>query len=350
MGENASASEIARAIREGDRRAMARAITRIESTRDEDRALGQAILEALIENSGDAIRVGITGPPGVGKSTFIEALGLRLIEEGKRVAVLAVDPTSPVTGGSILGDKTRMERLSVRPEAFIRPSPSGGSLGGVAHRTREVMLLCEAAGYDVVLIETVGIGQSEVAVASMVDFFLVLLLPAGGDELQGIKKGVVELADALVVNKADGPMKAVAERTRGEYAAALDLIRDSGDGWRPRALVASALEATGIDEVWETILEHHERMKRSGEFERRRSDQARAWLWKLLEEGVDRMFREQPGMREAIARQEAAVAAQKTTPAAAARTLLEAFRDAIFGTTGSAGRSDPPDGRPPPVD
>ncbi|HEB89724.1 MAG TPA: methylmalonyl Co-A mutase-associated GTPase MeaB [Deltaproteobacteria bacterium] len=332
MGEDASALEIAQAIREGDRRAMARAITRIESTRDEDRALGQAILEALIENAGDAIRVGITGPPGVGKSTFIEALGLRLIEEGKRVAVLAVDPTSPVTGGSILGDKTRMERLSVRPEAFIRPSPSGGSLGGVAHRTREVMLLCEAAGYDVVLIETVGIGQSEVAVASMVDFFLVLLLPAGGDELQGIKKGVVELADALVVNKADGPTREVAERTRAEYAMALDLIRGSGDGWRPRALVASALESKGIDEVWQTILEHDEQMKASGEFERRRADQARAWLWKLLEEGVDRMFREQPGMREAIAREEEAVAAQKTTPAAAARTLLEAFRRSIFGS------------------
>ncbi len=320
-----NASEAARAIRGGDRRVMARAITKLESTRDADHAEGQAILESLIADSGDAIRVGITGPPGVGKSSFIEALGLLLVEQGKRVAVLAVDPSSPVTGGSILGDKTRMDRLSVRPEAFIRPSPSGGSLGGVAHRTREVMLLCEAAGYDIVLIETVGIGQSEVAVASMVDFFLVLLLPSGGDELQGIKKGVVELADALVVNKADGEMQAAAERTRVDYASALDLIRASHEEWRPRALTASALEIRGIAEVWETVVEHHELMQSTGHFEERRRSQARAWLWKLIEEGVARAFRERPGMSDAIAREEEAVVAQKTTPAAAARTLLAAF-------------------------
>ena len=203
----------------------------------------------MISESGSAIRVGITGPPGVGKSTFIEALGLYLVDQGKRVAVLAVDPSSPVTGGSILGDKTRMERLTVRPEAFIRPSPSSGSLGGVAHRTREVMLLCEAAGYDVVLIETVGIGQSEVSVASMVDFFLVMLLPAGGDELQGIKKGVVELADALVVNKADGAMEMTAERTRVDYSSALELIRGGSTGWRPKALSSSAIDSKGVAEV-----------------------------------------------------------------------------------------------------
>jgi LAO/AO transport system kinase len=305
---------------------MARAITRLESTRDDDRQKGQAVLEALVAESGDAIRVGITGPPGVGKSTLIETLGLHLIEQGKRVAVLAVDPSSPVTGGSILGDKTRMEMLAVRPEAFIRPSPSGGSLGGVADRTREVMMLCEAAGYDVVLIETVGIGQSEVAVSSMVDFFLVMLLPAGGDELQGIKKGVVELADALVVNKADGVMKSVAERTRADYGGALELIRSGHDSWRPRAIVVSALEDQGIAEIWQTILEHHELMRASGAFDQRRREQSRAWLWKLLEEGIDRAFREQPGMIEAIKREEEAVAAQKTTPAVAARTLLRAFR------------------------
>jgi LAO/AO transport system kinase len=321
------ASEAAKAIRSGDRRVMARAITKLESTRDEDHAEGQAILESLISDSGNAIRVGITGPPGVGKSTFIEALGIHLVEQGKRVAVLAVDPSSPVTGGSILGDKTRMERLTVRPEAFIRPSPSGGSLGGVANRTREVMLLCEAAGYDIVLIETVGIGQSEVAVASMVDFFLVLLLPAGGDELQGIKKGVVELADALVVNKADGVMATTAERTRVDYASALDLIRATDDQWRPRALAASALELKGIAAVWDTVLEHHEIMQRSGHFEQRRRGQARAWLWKLVEEGIGRAFRERPGMKDAIAREEEAVAAQKTTPAAAARLLLAAFEE-----------------------
>ncbi len=318
-------SQAARAIRGGDRRVMARVITKLESTLDADYVEGQAVLESLIAESGNAIRVGVTGPPGVGKSTFIEALGLHLVEQGKRVAVLAVDPSSPVTGGSILGDKTRMERLAVRPEAFIRPSPSGGSLGGVAHRTREVMLLCEAAGYDIVLIETVGIGQSEVAVASMVDFVLVLLLPAGGDELQGIKKGVVELADALVVNKADGEMVSTADRTRADYASALDLIRALNDEWRPRALVASALETRGIVEAWDAVMEHHELMHRSGHFDERRRGQARAWLWKLVDEGVARAFREGSGMMDAIAREEEAVAAQKTTPAAAARTLLAAF-------------------------
>jgi len=317
--------EAVRAIRAGDRRAIARTITRIESTRDADRDLGQAVLDALVAESGRAIRVGITGPPGVGKSTFVEALGLMLVEQGRRVAVLAVDPTSPVTGGSILGDKTRMERLSVRPEAYIRPSPSGGSLGGVAHRTREVMLLCEAAGFDVVLIETVGIGQSEVAVASMVDFFLVLLLPAGGDELQGIKKGVIELADALVVNKADGATAALAERTRQDYAGALSLLRRAVGGWQPRALCASALENRGVAEVWQSILEHRAALTASGRLESRRREQSRAWLWKLVEEGMARAFRERPGMPEAIAREEAAVADQQRTPTAAARALLERF-------------------------
>jgi len=330
VGATIEAEATARAIRAGDRRAIARAITRIESTRDEDRARGQAVLEALVPDSGQAIRVGVTGPPGVGKSTFIEALGLHLVERGKRVAVLAVDPSSPVTGGSILGDKTRMERLSQRPEAFIRPSPSSGSLGGVAHRTREVMLLCEAAGYDVVLIETVGIGQSEVAVASMVDFFLVLLLPAGGDELQGIKKGVVELADALVVNKADGATREVAERTRLEYANALALMRThQADSWQPRVLAASALELCGVEEVWQAIDEHHELVERSGELTRRRREQSRAWMWKLVDESIARSFREAPGMAEAIEREEQAVQEQKTTPAAAARALLEAFRGTL---------------------
>ena len=326
MGSSVDAAAAARAIRAGDRRSMARAITRLESTRSADYEEGQQILEALVPDSGDAIRVGVTGPPGVGKSTFIEALGLHLVEQGKRVAVLAVDPSSPVTGGSILGDKTRMERLSVRPEAFIRPSPSGGSLGGVAHRTREGMLLCEAAGYDVVLIETVGIGQSEVAVASMVDFFLVLLLPSGGDELQGIKKGVIELADALVVNKADGAMQEAARRTCVDYASALNLIRATEDDWRPRAQVASALEDQGVAEVWATILEHDALIRSGGRFEQRRRSQARDWMWKLIEEGIGRVFRERPGMAEAVARQEQAVSAQQTTPAAAARLLLEAFQ------------------------
>jgi len=327
--DDGAAIAMANAIRGGDRRAMAQAITRIESTLEADQRFGQTVLESLVAESGDAIRVGITGPPGVGKSTFIEALGLHLIEKGLRVAVLAVDPSSPVSGGSILGDKTRMEKLSLCPEAFIRPSPSSGSLGGVAGRTREVMMLCEAAGYDVVLIETVGIGQSEVAVASMVDFFLVLLLPAGGDQLQGIKKGVIELADALVVNKADGAMANAAARTCADYAGALDLIRGASEGWRTRSMLTSSLESKGIAEVWQAICEHHELMRSSGDFEERRKDQSRAWLRRLLEEGIERAFRQQPGMAEAIAREEEAVAAQKTTPTAAARTLLAAFRKSI---------------------
>jgi len=320
------------AIRSGDRRAFARAITLIESTRADHSALGQAILESLVPNTGGAIRVGITGPPGVGKSTFIEALGLKLIGQGHRLAVLAVDPSSPVSGGSILGDKTRMEQLAQRPEAFVRPSPSSGSLGGVAHRTREVMLLCEAAGYDVVLIETVGIGQSEVAVASMVDFFAVLILPAGGDELQGIKKGVIELADAVVVNKADGATRPLAERTRLDYDGALHLIRPTSPSWRPRALLASAQTGEGVDALWQAVLEHRRRLEESGELARRRREQALAWMWSLVEEGLRRALRRHPGVAERIPDLEREVQASKTTPAAAARSLLEAFLGSAGGS------------------
>jgi len=313
------------AIRGGDRRAVARTITKIESTLDRDQREARAILEALVPYTGGAVRLGITGPPGVGKSTFIEALGMQLIEHGHRVAVLAVDPSSPVTGGSILGDKTRMQTLSVRSEAFIRPSPSGGSLGGVAHRTRESMLVCEAAGYDVVLVETVGIGQSEVAVASMVDFFLVLLLPAGGDELQGIKKGVMELADAVVVNKADGSTRKAAERTAQDYRNALSLIRPSTTAWSPRALLASALEGKGIDEVWQTVLEHRSALEEAGEFASRRRSQASAWMWSLVQEGLERGFKSHPGVRAALETELREVQALKTTPAAAAERLLAQF-------------------------
>jgi len=313
------------AVRAGDRRAIARAITLIESTRSDNATLGQAILDQLVPYTGAAIRVGITGPPGVGKSSFIEALGLHLVDRGHRVAVLAVDPSSPVTGGSILGDKTRMERLGQRAEAFIRPSPSGGSLGGVAHRTREVMLLCEAAGFDVVLIETVGIGQSEVAVASMVDFFQVLLLPAGGDELQGIKKGVMELADVLVVNKADGDTRQAAERTRLDYEGALGLIRATSPHWRPRALLSSALQGEGVTEVWDTVLEHHACLTHTGELAAKRREQARSWMWSLVEEGLREALRAHPGVAAEIPTQESAVQELKTTPAAAARALLGKF-------------------------
>ncbi len=257
-----SAPDYAAAIRAGDRRAIARAITLIESTRPDHQAIGQAVLDALVGHAGGAIRVGVTGPPGVGKSTFIEALGLHLVDKGLRIAVLAVDPSSPVTGGSILGDKTRMERLAQSELAFIRPSPSGGALGGVAQRTREVMLFCEAAGFDVVLIETVGIGQSEVAVRSMVDFFLVLLQPGAGDELQGLKRGVLELADALVVNKADGELKAAALRAQGEHALALSLFRPMPGAWKPVALAVSALSGEGVPEVWGAVLAHRQALDR----------------------------------------------------------------------------------------
>jgi LAO/AO transport system kinase len=313
-------------VRAGERRALAQVITQLESKLPEKAEAGQRVLEELVPHTGGAIRVGVTGPPGVGKSSFIEALGLLLVERGHRVAVLAVDPSSPVSGGSILGDKTRMERLAQVDAAFIRPSPSGGSLGGVAHRTREAMLACEAAGYDVVLVETVGIGQSEVAVASMVDFFLVLLLPGGGDELQGIKKGVMELADALVVNKADGATAGVAQTTRSEYTGALALIRASSPNWAPVALTASALEGTGIEEAWQVILDHREKLSATGELDDRRRGQARAWMWTLVEESLQQSFRDDEAVAAAIPGLEADVEKQKTTPAAAARSLLAAFR------------------------
>ena len=313
------------AIRAGDRRAMARAITLLESTREDHAVLGQAILEELVPDSGGAIRVGVSGSPGVGKSQFIETLGLLLVERGQRVAVLAVDPSSPVTGGSILGDKTRMEKLAVPENAFIRPSPSGGSLGGVAQRTREAIIVCEAANFDVALVETVGVGQSEVAVSCMVDFFLVLLLPASGDELQGIKKGVIELADALVVNKADGDTKQAAERTRASYGGALGLMRASGTAWQPQVVTASALQGTGVSEVWEMVLAHREQAEASGELQRKRCSQARDWMWALVEEGLEKGFRSHPGVRREIPDLERDVEALKTTPAAAARALLEVF-------------------------
>jgi len=312
------------AILAGDRRAIARAITRLESTRRDRITDGQAILEVLLPHAGNSLRIGITGSPGVGKSTFIESFGMDLIERGHRVAVLAVDPSSPVMGGSILGDKTRMERLAAHRAAYIRPSPSGGSLGGVAHRTREAMLVCEAAGYDIVIVETVGIGQSEVTVASMVDFFLVMLLPGSGDELQGIKRGVMELADILVINKADGDMRAAAERTAGDYLSALQLIRPHS-AWTPRALRTSALTGDGMQEVRETIFEHRDLLRKSGELEDRRRIQARSWMWSLVEEQLHEKFRSHPEVAAAIPALEAAVASLEATPAAAARALLDSF-------------------------
>jgi LAO/AO transport system kinase len=325
-------------VRAGDRRTIAKTITLLESRRPDQAARGQEILEKLVPCTGGSIRVGITGAPGVGKSTFIEALGLRLIEEGQRVAVLAVDPTSPVSGGSILGDKTRMERLAQQERAFIRPSPSGGSLGGVAERTREVLLLAEAAGFDVVVVETVGIGQSEVAVHSMVDCFTLLLQPGAGDELQGIKKGVLELADALVVTKADGELCGAAERSRGDYSHALALLRPVSPFWQPRVLSVSALSGDGIDAFsvsalsgdgidafWEMVLAHHRALEAEGELERKRRRQARDWMWSLVQEGLRGAFDAHEAVAQRIPQAERDVEDQKTTPAAAARGLLEAF-------------------------
>jgi LAO/AO transport system kinase len=321
-----SAKEEAEAIRGGDRKAMAKTITLLESKRTEKAERGRAILEELVPHTGQSMRVGVTGPPGVGKSTFIESLGIYLLERGHQVAVLAVDPSSPVTGGSILGDKTRMERLAQEDGAFIRPSPSGGSLGGVAERTREAMLVCEAAGYDVVIVETVGIGQSEVTVRSMVDFFLVLLQPGAGDELQGIKKGVIELADSLVVNKADGAQLEAAQRSAGEHARALGLLHARSANWNPRVLQVSSLEGTGIDAVWEAIVEHTAALEPGGERQARRKEQARQWMWSLVEEGLRSSFRAHPEVSSQIDALEQAVQNLEITPAAAARALLEAYR------------------------
>ena len=325
-------------LRVGNRRALAKAITLVESTRAEDQERAQRLLELLLPHTGGAVRVGVTGVPGVGKSTFIEAFGLHLIGQGKRVAVLAVDPSSARSGGSILGDKTRMARLAVAPEAFIRPSPSGGSLGGVARRTREAMLVCEAAGYDVVVVETVGVGQSEVAVASMVDFFLVLLLPGAGDELQGIKKGILEIADALAVNKCDGDGVERAQRAAAEYRSALGLFRHESPNWDPPVLTVSALEGRGIEEVWATIEDHRARLGASGELAARRQAQQQKWLWSMLRDGLEEHFLGRTDVKRLLPELEAAVLAAKITPTVAARRLLALLDDGDGGARATAPR------------
>ena len=312
-------------VRAGDRRTIAKTITLLESRKAEHRELGQEVLDALMPATGGAIRVGITGPPGVGKSSFIETLGMQLVASGQSLAVLAIDPSSPVSGGSILGDKTRMERLAREPKAYIRPTPSGGTLGGVAHRTREAILICEAAGFDVVIVETVGVGQSEVEVRSMVDLFAVLLQPGAGDELQGLKKGVLELADVLVVNKADGEQRAAAERTRGEYSHALAILQPAAGGWTPTVLCASARTGEGVDEFWRTVLAHREAVQKSGELERRRRSQARAWLWRLVDEGLEAAFRADPKLAARLPELEAEVEAHAVSAPRAARSLLDIF-------------------------
>ncbi|TVP77596.1 MAG: methylmalonyl Co-A mutase-associated GTPase MeaB [Puniceicoccaceae bacterium] len=281
----------------GDRAALAQAITLVESRAAKHRAPARELMQAILPHTGGALRVGLTGTPGAGKSTFIEALGMLLCQRGQKVAVLAVDPSSSRSGGSILGDKTRMEDLSRHAHAFIRPSPSGSSLGGVAARTREALLLCEAGGYDVVLVETVGVGQSETAVRTMTDFFLLLQISGGGDELQGIKKGVIELADAIVVNKADGDNKLRAEQARMEYSKVLHFLQPFTPGWQPRALTCSALEASGIEEIWQLIEGFRDQMTESGVFAERRREQNVDWFHSLLKAAVMDRFTAEHGAR-----------------------------------------------------
>lgn len=309
------------ALRGGDRRALAKAITLTESGLSLHRDAAQKLLESLLPYTGNSVRIGISGVPGVGKSTFIEAFGQLLLDAGKRVAVLAVDPSSPVAGGSIMGDKTRMEELSRRENVFIRPSPSAGALGGVAQKTRETLLLCEAAGYDVVLVETVGVGQSEYQVAGMVDFFMLLMLPGGGDELQGIKKGIVELAHALVINKADGDGAGLARATQAQYQSAFGILR-SEVSWDTKVMRCSALKREGLDEIWSVIKGFVAAGRASGAFERKRAHQSRDWMQQLVETLLMQRLAENSAVSAALPELQAAVEQHELTPLNAARQVL----------------------------
>ncbi|MDH4204087.1 MAG: methylmalonyl Co-A mutase-associated GTPase MeaB [Desulfobacteraceae bacterium] len=290
----------AQGVLNNDRRLIAKTITVIESSLPAHQRLAQTIIDLLLPYAGKAIRLGITGVPGVGKSTFIESLGTMLVKKGHRVAVLAVDPSSKRSGGSVLADKTRMEKLAVEERAFIRPSPSGGTLGGVARKTRETMIVCEAAGFDVVIVETVGVGQSETTVASMVDFFLVLMIAGAGDELQGIKKGILELADAVAVNKADGDNVEKAEFARKQYETALHFLAPSSPNWTPPVLTCSALEMIDIDVIWETVLNHHRTFTQTGELKANRKKQAVDWMWSLVKEGLNDRFYQNPEVKKIL--------------------------------------------------
>lgn len=309
-------------VAKGDRSVLARAITLIESTRPQHRELAQQILQQLMNRTGHAIRIGITGVPGVGKSTTIDQLGVNLVEAGHKVAVLAVDPTSKRTGGSILGDKTRMARLAVHPNAYIRPSPTSGTLGGVTRKTRETMALVEAAGFDVIIVETVGVGQSEVAVADMVDFFLVLLLPGGGDDLQGIKKGIIEIADMIAINKADGENVARAGAAAAEYRNALHILAPQSATWSPPVITISGATNKGLDELWSKVIQHRDLTQASGEFDERRQRQAVAWMRDMLEERLMAALKANPDVARELPRIEEDVRAGRLLPTLAVGQVM----------------------------
>lgn len=314
-------------ILNGDRVALARAITVIESDLPSDAALAREILEAVITRTGHSRRIGITGVPGAGKSTFIDALGTYLISErGENLAVLSVDPSSPISQGSILGDKTRMERLAQQEAAFIRPSPSRNHLGGVARHTRETILLCEAAGFKNVFVETVGVGQSETAVRSMTDFFLLIMIAGAGDELQGIKRGIIEMTDLMAINKADGDNKARAERARVEYASALHLFPPTPEGWTPPVLTCSAVTGEGLPAIWDAVLGHRELLETNGWLARRRQQQSLAWMHELIASGLQEQFRKHPEVRDHLPRVETDVRNGRMTSFGAAQSLLALFR------------------------
>jgi LAO/AO transport system kinase len=317
--------ELIAALRRGDRRALARAITLIESTRPDHRDEAERLVESLLPHTGGAVRIGISGPPGAGKSTFIERFGLDGIALGRRIAVLAVDPASKRGGGAILGDKTRMTELAKAPGAFIRPSSAGERVGGVARRTREAILLCEAAGFDTVLVETVGVGQAETAVAELVDMFVLIQPPAAGDELQGVKRGVIELADLVLVNKADGELAAAARRSAADYASAMRLLRPPLPEWQVPVRTVSALEGTGINEVWDDVARFRAALEQSGAWSRQRAEQARVALWSEIGDSLLEHFRSAPAVAHRLATVEREVMAGTRTPTAAAHALLAAF-------------------------